>query len=322
MFSGYEISPKGKAAERRLFSCTLFYGFFPVKAKMQNRDMQTNDDKRKTAQKLYESGENLIDIADKLGVKESTLRSWKRRGSWVKSATQKTLQKDPEKKRADRAIEKELGEEAEHLSKNKLLTSNQKLFCVYYVTCFNATKAYQKAYHCNRKTAGANGYRLLKNAEIKKCIRELKQNRLNQALLKPADILQKYIDIAFADITDFVEFGQEEVLVPLEVTDEETSEPKTLKKMINVVKFRESEEVDGTLVQEIRQGKDGASIKLMDRQKALNWIAEHMDLMTEEQKARIEHVRAQTAAINKALTGEEGEIEDLTDLETDIYGED
>ena len=65
-------------------------------------------------------------------------------------------------------------------------------------------------------------------------------------------------------------------------------------KTINSVRFHESGEVDGTLITEVKQGKDGASIKLADRMKALEWIANHMDLATPEQRARINYAHAQT----------------------------
>ena len=42
--------------------------------------------------------------------------------------------------------------------------------------------------------------------------------------------------------------------------------------------------MDGTLIAEVKQGKDGASVKLMDRMKAMNWLTDHMDLATEEQR--------------------------------------
>ena len=54
--------------------------------------------------------------------------------------------------------------------------------------------------------------------------------------------------------------------------------------------------MDGTLIAEVKQGKDGASVKLMDRMKALNWLAEHMDLATEEQRARIEKLKLEIKA--------------------------
>jgi phage terminase small subunit len=49
--------------------------------------------------------------------------------------------------------------------------------------------------------------------------------------------------------------------------------------------------MDGTILTEVKQGKDGASIKLADRMKALEWLAEHMDLATDEQKARIAAIK-------------------------------
>ena len=128
---------------------------------------------------------------------------------------------------------------------------------------------------------------------------KMKQNRVNRELLDEHDIFQKYMDIAFADMTDYVSFGRETVPVmgafgPITVTDEKTGEKIPLTKEINVVKFRESTDVDGTLIAEVKQGKDGASVKLMDRMKAMNWLTDHMDLATEEQRARIAVLKAKT----------------------------
>lgn len=50
--------------------------------------------------------------------------------------------------------------------------------------------------------------------------------------------------------------------------------------------------------------------------KALQWLSDHMDMGTEEQRARIAQIRAQT----DKLTGNNQEIEDLNDIESEIYG--
>ena len=55
-----------------------------------------------------------------------------------------------------------LPEEIETLN-NEELTEKQRLFCLYYVRWFNATKAYQKAYGCDYTTAMVNGCKLLSN---------------------------------------------------------------------------------------------------------------------------------------------------------------
>ena len=74
--------------------------------------------------------------------------------------------------------------------------------------------------------------------------------------------------------------------------------------------------MDGSIIAEVKQGKDGASVKLADRMKALEWLAAHMDLATDEQRIRMEHLKAQTDKI----TGQGQEIEDLDEIEGEIYG--
>ena len=56
--------------------------------------------------------------------------------------------------------------------------------------------------------------------------------------------------------------------------------------------------MDGSLINEVSQGKDGAKIKLADRMKALSWLADHMDMATPEQAARVEKLKAETARIH------------------------
>ncbi len=55
---------------------------------------------------------------------------------------------------------------------------------------------------------------------------------------------------------------------------------------------------------------------MADRMKALEWLAAHMDLATDEQRIRMEHLKAQTDKI----TGQGQEIEDLDEIEGEIYG--
>lgn len=118
------------------------------------------------------------------------------------------------------------------------------------------------------------------------------------------------MDIAFSDLTDYLDWGQEEVPVmtmfgPAVTTDPDTGEEIPITRMVNVVKLRESGEVDGSILSEVKQGKDGASIKLADRMKALEWLADHLDLATEEQRARIAQIKANTARITDGGTGED-----------------
>ena len=264
----------------------------------------------------YCKGMKYKDIAEKYSVTINTVKSWKTRYKWSKDNEKGVHTKAKKVRTQKNTNEKAVVEEVESVIENSDLTDKQRLFCVYYVKSFNAAKAYQKAYGCSRSTALTNGSALLKKTHVKNEIMRLKQNRLNREFLSEEDIFQKYMDIAFSDITDYVEFGQEEVPVmgmhgQIMMKDEKTGEKVPMMKKINAVRFLESEEVDGTLITEIKQGKDGTSIKLADRMKALDWLAAHMDMATAEQQAKINQINAQTELLKaKAQLDDEEEAAD------------
>ena len=275
------------------------------------------NEKVNEAYSLYRQGVPLVEIAKRLEMPAGTVRRWKSVYKWDGERSNKS-----ERSQKSERSESEQSAIAELVNSN--LTDKQKLFCVYYVKSFNATKAYQKAYGCSYETALTNGPSLLGNARIRDEIARLKQAKLNKAMLEPEDIFQKYMDIAFADITDYVEFGKKTVPVmgsfgPIVIKNEETGEKKELTKEVNVVHFKESSEVDGTLISEIKQGRDGASIKLLDRMKALQWLAEHMDMATEEQKARIEALKAKAQLYDDGDTEDDGFIEALAGKVEDVW---
>lgn len=285
------------------------------------RARDPNRDKAFEIYKKHKGKIDLVEIASLLNVSSGTIRGWKSKDKWEEKLngafpknTERSKQKKNIKKQAD-------VEEVNQVMKNPELTDKQRLFCICYVRCFNATKAYQKAYGCSYENAMQNGSRMLRNDKVKEEIIRLKQNRLNQELLSEEDIFQKYMDIAFSDITDYVKFGTEKVPVmtmygPAQVQDPKTGKKKTLTETVNIIHFRDSSEVDGSIISEVKHGKNGSSIKLADRMKALQWLADHMNLGTEEQRARIAQMKAQT----DKLTGNNQEIEDLDDIEGEIYG--
>lgn len=276
-------------------------------------------DKRiEQARQLYLQGKKLVEIANQLNLPEGTVRRWKCTHKWDSERSDKKSERS-EKKKAKK--KKAAESEVEKVIENPELTDKQRLFCIYYIRSFNATKAYQKAYQCSYETAMTNGCDILRNTKVKEEILRLKQERLNREFISESDIFQKYMDIAFADITDYMTFGTEEVPVmaiygPVKIKDPETGEEKQLTKIVNTVRFKDSTEVDGTILSEVRQGKDGASIKLSDRMKALQWLSDHMSMATEEQKAKIAKMKAQTERLAAAPTdGEEDGVEIINDAD-------
>ncbi|WP_263637331.1 terminase small subunit [Anaerostipes caccae] len=252
---------------------------------------------------MYKSGMNLVDIAKEIGKPPGTVRRWKSTQGWDSERSDKKANVRKQETEQNSKKVEAIAPEVEQVIDNPNLTDKQRLFCLQYVRCFNATKAYQKAYRCSYMVANAEGYKLLVNPRVKAEIQQLKQNRLNREMLSTEDIFQKYIDMAFADVTDFTDFGN------VEINTE--NGPMT----VSYVNIKDSVEVDGTLINEISKGKDGVKVKLPDREKALRWLSEHMDLATAEQKAKVALLTAQ----RDKITGNNQEIEDMDDIEGEIY---
>ena len=241
----------------------------------------------------------LKDIAEELGVPEGKVRKWKSLDKWEGNVP---------KQRKGNVPKREINKIAKIVTENQELTDQQKLFCIYFSKTFNATSAYQKAYGCSYAAAIAAGSRLLTNVNIRAEIQRLKQARYTQALLSPEDIFQRYMDIAFADMSDLLSWGREAVPVmgpfgPVTETDPETGEKVPVLREVNVVKLKESDAVDTTLVGEVKQGRDGVTIKLPDRMKALDWLASHMDMATPEQKAKTDKLIAETERLKAGGAG-------------------
>ncbi len=253
------------------------------------RARSPNRDKAFEIYKDHEGNITNREIADMLDENEKTISNWKCRDKWNVvlqknecSTTNKKLQKNIGKN-----IKKEpIADEVKEVLENTELTDKQKLFCIYYIKYFNATKAYQKAYGCSYETAMVEGFRTLRNPKIELEIEKLKQHKLNQVMLSEEDIFQRYMDIAFSDITDYVNFGKKEI----EVSKDEDDNPVMIE--VNYVDFKDSNEVDGTIISEVSQGKNGVSIKLHDKMKAIQWLSDHMNIATDKQKAELEVLKS------------------------------
>ena len=265
------------------------------------------------AESDYVTGMKYKDIAAKYGVSINTVKSWKKRYAWSRNKKTKSTQKGCTQNKKGAHKKEAVAEDVSQVVINDELTDQQQLFCLYQSRMFNYTKAYMKAYPgCTYASAAVLGSRLMKNPVIRKEIEQLKQNHMNRELLKQEDIFQKYMDIAFADMNDFMSFGQEEI------------ETDYGPRMVNSVRLKESDQVDGTLITEVKQARDGVSVKLADRMKAIDWLADHMDIATAEQKAKIEQIRAKTAIMSgtsEEETEDDGFIEALKGEVANVWEE-
>ena len=141
-----------------------------------------NRDKAFEIYKKHSGNIDLVEIASQLSVPPGTVRGWKAKDKWEQQLNG-TLQTNTERsKRKKQNVKKDKVEpEIQQLDKSEL-TDKQKLFCIYQVKYFNATKAYQKAYGCSYDVANAEGYKLLVNPRIKAEVQRLKQAKLNRVI--------------------------------------------------------------------------------------------------------------------------------------------
>lgn len=229
----------------------------------------------------YLDGMKYKDIAVKYEVSLSTVKSWSQRYRWKDKKTAKGMRTKSKSTRTKKVCK----EIAEEIVTNGELDEDKQLFCIYYLKYFNATKAYMKVKpESPYASACVMASRWYKLPEVQEEIKRLKKEMYIDALMDPCDIVQQYIDIARADMNDYMSFKD------------------------GWVRLKDSSKVDGTLIQEVKQGKNGVAIKLIDKTKAIDWLAKHMDLATEEQRAKIDLIKAQT---QKITSGDDDiEIED------------
>lgn len=286
------------------------------------------DERVNQAFELFKQGKKLVEIASQLNVPEGTVRSWKNRYKWD-SDNNATLQKTERNvAKKNMTNDKAIAKEVKQVLENTELTEKQRLFCIYYLKNFNATSAAIKAGYSSN-CASEIGYENLNKPHVRAEIQRLKEVKAASIMLSEDDIIERYMRIAFADMTDFVEFGEEEQPIIgdnglIEIVNEETGQKEFLTEKVNVIKFKSSDMVDGGLICEISQGRNGSKIKLEDRQKALDWLAKYflmnpMDqhkVEYDKRKLEIEMLRAKGEDIEsveddgfiKALQGKVDEI--------------
>ena len=244
------------------------------------------NEKAEKARKLYKDGMKLVEIASQLDVPPGTVRRWKSTYHWDGEHQSERSEKNSERSESKKSVTKKaVADEVKQVIQSTDLTDKQQLFCVYYIRCFNATKAYQKAYGCDYTTALVNGPRMLGNARIKDEILRLKQDRLNREFLSESDIFQKYMDIAFADVNDFV--------------------------TVTGAGVQMKAEADGSVIDEVTGTPYGVKIKLADRMKALQWLTDHMDLATEKQRAEIALLKAKAQTDDGEENADDGFLDAL-----------
>ncbi|MBE7128100.1 terminase small subunit [Bacillus mycoides] len=280
--------------------------------------MSRRSPERDKAFEMYKNSKGEIpieDIAANLGKSVSLIRKWKTIDKWDENITgnitvgKKVITKveNPKTKKKLKAI-----------LEDEELSEKERLFCLYYVKYFNGTQAALKAGY-SKDGAHVQASRLLRRERVSSYIKELKGELIENVFVEAMDVLKEYIKIAFADITNYVTFGKKEVQAMGAFGPLEDDDGNPIMVEVNYVDFSESDMVDGSIITEVKKGKDGVSIKLADKMKALDKLAQYFDLVPdnfkrqieeerhkmqmEVQKAQVDKIKADTARIK----GEDGD---------------
>jgi phage terminase large subunit len=192
------------------------------------------------------------EIARRLAVKPATVRSWKSRDEWEDSAATQRQEaqrcnetQQQRKRRTNKRIAREIDASP--------LTDKEKDFCIYYIQSYNGAQAAIRAgYRGSHGTMTSMAYKLLQKPKIRNLIDYLKQMKRETILAGVDDVIDLHMRIAFADMSGFVQWSNDGKR--------------------NGAFLMPSELVDGNLVKEISVTKDGAKIKLEDRQKSLDFL--------------------------------------------------
>lgn len=246
--------------------------------------------KAEEARELYKQGMPLVEIAKKLNTPAGTVRRWKSTYKW-NDESERSDTKANVRKEMKGSSKKPTAKEFEIALENAELTENQRLFCLLYVKYRNKVKAYQKAFHCSYECACGNASSLWKNIEIQKYINQLLKEYRSSIDIEIQDLFQWYLDIARADINDFIS-----------VKD-------------NTVELKS--EIDGMVVAEISSTQRGIRVKLADRMEAMKWLGEHIDIASEKQKAELELLKAQKEKLLKEKDDSENNTDDKAEQAKD-----
>lgn len=73
------------------------------------------------------------------------------------------------------------------------------------------------------------------------------------------------------------------------------------------VDFKPSDEVDGTIISELMLGRDGVVVKLANREKAMDFLTKHFDMLSEGDKKRLQEEK-----LKADITRTKAEIEKLS----------
>jgi len=300
----------------------------------------SKDNKKKQARKLYESPDNslytLEDVADHLDCSVSCIKKYAAEDSRNGHKWKKVPRLRNSKKQNDNSFEKDVlkGNHRQPASSNHSdgkvtvrktyvdgeavkdilgfnpldetfkapdLTDREKMFCYFFLETFSVKNAAVKAGYAP-KNAAIMGARVMSRPAVTAEINRLKEIIAHNCFVSIDRIINKHASIAFSDLSDYVDYGHKSELV--EVYDEDGNVVDYEEKKVGYFNIKPLAEVDGSIIKEVKQGKYGMEIKLEDRQKSLDFLANFIAVPKKIDQDKLDIVKAKLN-LDKETTLEE-----------------
>lgn len=226
------------------------------------------------------SGEVSVKVLSRVGkVPQSYVRKWIKDENW-----DNYVMEDP----GDKVhLSQKTKEFIESASEKYGLDEKEETFCYHYFKCKNATQAAMRAGYSSAYAYNC-GYRLLGKPHIKKFLSDLRAQACEELFVDTLDILKMWAKIAFADMNDYVSVSKAGVML------------------------KGSSQTDGQIITEIKEGKDGISIKMADKMKALDRLSSYFKVLPGD--------KAQEAKLKILEKASLSEGEDDESLKIEIVG--
>lgn len=162
---------------------------------------------------------------------------------------------------------------------NSNLSENEKKFVLYYLESYNATQSYLKAFGGSKEYAKYKAFSTLRKKSVQSQIKKLKKMLQVGYDVDPSKYIEFLLKAANADIGDYIQFSEEEVLQYDKdgsvLIDPDTGEP--LKKKVNKMHLVDSKDADTSLIVGVKQGRDGITLQMVDKLKCWDKIKEFFE---------------------------------------------
>ncbi|MGL4107253.1 terminase small subunit [Clostridium sp. LP20] len=154
-----------------------------------------------------------------------------------------------------------------------LLNPRQQRFCREYVKDLNATRSYKKVYGCAYSTANVEGSKSLANPSIKAYVNQLLEEREKRTNITADRVLEELAKIGFANVGDVVRIESDDPV--------EEGNPRRNQR-VTIHDTEDLSENELAAISEIKNTRDGITIKMHDKTKALENLARHLGMFNDK----------------------------------------